>query len=88
MRMIYCVRTAMVTSTSNNVTAAVNKLQVLEANPDSNRNWSEISGKLNQARRLPEVTDDETISGTDSLNTPLIDVDAWKPTIKDHKVIE
>ena len=59
MRMIYCVRTAMVT----------HKLPVLETK---------------EARRLPEVTDDDFMSVINTTDTP--QVDAWKATIKDHKV--
>lgn len=89
--MIYCVRTAMVTSlsttTNNNMTApAITQLE-LEKNILFDRNWSEISGHVNEARRLPEVTDDDSSSGSETgLSLPT--VDAWKATIKDHKVIE
>ncbi|XP_046642903.1 A disintegrin and metalloproteinase with thrombospondin motifs 16-like [Daphnia pulicaria] len=85
-RMIYCVRTAMVTSlsTNNNMTApAITQLE-LEKNILFDRNWSEISGHVNEARRLPEVTDDDSSSGSETGLSPPT-VDAWKATIKDHK---
>ena len=83
MRMIYCVRTAMVTSLSTNTTAiATNKP---EKSVRFDRNWDEFGISANEARRLPEVTDDENSSGIDNLHTP--SVDAWKATIKDHRVI-
>lgn len=37
-----------------------------------------------EARRLPEVTDDDFMSVINTTDTP--QVDAWKATIKDHKV--
>ena len=40
---------------------------------------------FHEARRLPEVTDDAQSSEVDTLPTP--NLDSWKPTIKDHKVI-
>lgn len=77
----------MVTSLStNNMTApAITQLE-LEKNILFDRNWSEISGHVNEARRTPEVTDDDSSSASDILLSPPT-VDAWKATIKDHKVI-
>lgn len=84
MRMIYCVRTTMVTSLSTNTTTTVINKPQLEQNVISVR--SELNGPVNEARRLPEVTDEEDgISGTGMVSSPT--VDAWKATIKDHKVI-
>lgn len=83
MRMIYCVRTTMVTSSSTNttVTTVINKPQ-LEKNAIPVQ--TELNGPVNEARRLPEVTDEEGISGSEMVSSPT--VDAWKATIKDHKV--
>lgn len=73
----------MVTSLSANTSAAtINKP---EQNILFDRNWSELGGSVNEARRLPEVTDDDSSLGTDSLPSP--SVDAWKATIKDNKVM-
>lgn len=86
MRMIYCVRTAMVTlSTSTNTTAAAITKPELEKNILFDEHRSELSGTVNEARRPPEVTDDDISSGPDSLLSPT--VDAWKATIKDNKVV-
>lgn len=84
MRMIYCVRTAMVTSSQSNNTAAAISKPELEKNVLIDEHLSELSGPVNEARRLPEVTDDDISSTSDSLLHPT--VDAWKATIKDNKV--
>ena len=78
----------MVTSlSSNNMTAPAIAQLELERNVLFDPNWSELSGHVNEARRLPEVTDDDSNSGSETLLSPPT-VDAWKATIKDHKVIE
>ena len=77
----------MVTSlSSNNMTAPAKAQLELERNVLFDPNWSELSGHVNEARRLPEVTDDDSNSGSETLLSPPT-VDAWKATIKDHKVI-
>jgi hypothetical protein len=77
----------MVTSLStNNVTAPAIIQPELERNILFDPNWSELNGHVNEARRLPEVTDDDSNSGSETLLSPP-SVDAWKATIKDHKVI-
>lgn len=85
MRMIYCVRTTMVTSLSVNttVTATATNRPLLENNINLIRSEPGISA--NEARRLPEVTDEDASALID--NNPSPTVDAWKATIKDHKVI-
>ncbi|XP_057370656.1 A disintegrin and metalloproteinase with thrombospondin motifs 16-like isoform X2 [Daphnia carinata] len=83
MRMIYCVRTAMVTSSQSNNTAAAITKPEFEKNILFDEHQTAFSGPVNEARRLPEVTDDDISSTTDRLIHPI--VDAWKATIKDNK---
>ncbi len=85
--MSYCVRTAMVTSLSTNSNMAAPAITQLELEKNIfDRNWSEISGHVNEARRLPEVTDEDSSPGSETVLSPPT-VDAWKATIIDHKVI-
>lgn len=83
LRMIYCVRTSMVTSssaTNNSAAAIVPPDSVVEVNSEQEQSRNELS----EARRLPEVTDDDADLETENPLSPR--VDAWKPTIKDRKV--
>ena len=85
MRMIYCVRTAMVTSSAANITTAVIKKPHLEENTLPESNWADLNGSVNEARRAPEVIDDDPNVGSETLPSPT--VEAWKATFKDHKAI-
>ena len=90
MRMVYCVRTSMVTSSSNATSStpiATPPITTIEPNTTllvqlSVGNWTNGTA-FHEARRLPEVVDDAQSSEVDILlPTPL----QWKPTIKDNKV--
>ena len=84
MRMIYCVRTTMVTALPPvNATSAAAFLVSNAGRGYTLVPKSELmDGGFYEARRTPEVRDDDS----STLDVPIPKVDAWKATTKDLKV--